>query len=1204
MKKNSHIMKIKLTITIITILILTIFTVAFDTIPAVSNDDELTVTKNTYPSNIGVGGGSPDTFTTEINVTGYGGIIEETRPIDVVYAIDSSENMIWNDPNNLRLDAAKNFTDLLDPTRDQAGVVSWGLELNFTYGLTNDFTTLKAQIDTVDSDGGSDPDLGLEHAISMLDANTRVEDSVKIIIFFSDGDPSPEQGTYTPSGFNGSYTDEAASKGYLIFSIYLVVEGGSGEENLMDMALGTGGVYYSSPTMGNLEAIFNLILETIVTDTSPFEVDVVEVTEIYIVDESNFGIAPDNMVEVDGKTRLTWLNVAQHVGNNDNRLSADETFSISFSAKVADEPVAEINFVSVEHDIDTSTWTYNVQINGGHYPNDQYPVDAAGEAVVNYYDYEENLQTVNIPQGYITVNEPDSHWNLEWCGESESIESASHTYTYGDDGTTGIHGIRFEYPSDQKSTNVTYWFTLIGDYDEDSVNVGLVRGIGADNIYLTSVNGPVWTYNIAPEFAYAELDPTETYMTADATTDLSENHGYGASSVTFKWYGPFQAPPETPSADSDKLKTEWTQVDSDGSDGFNSQTSYLTAEDVGVWFVTAKFTGGLHPGEATSTIGISALSCSVSPSDLTFGDSLTVLGSISPSVSDVAVTLTYTKPDGSTFTRIVTTNPVNYTDIYTPDMLGAWTVSASWEGDATHEEASSSEVLFTVSKISTVLSCSVSPSDLTFGDSLTVLGSISPSVSDVAVTLTYTKPDGSTFTRTVTTGTNSNFSDSYTPNAVGTWSVNASWEGDSTHEDAASKQSFKIYAKPSMQDDKISFSLIINDINVFDAQNESNAIILNAGEVTLYLEWINTGNSPIKLHQFELGFTFLDLNVYSLTYDLGNVTQASSSGNHTFNLDFKPILQPGGVNLFSGVYKVTCKLIYEILQPTNSVHSLSTPVYMTMESRLLTPTISSETSQTTDSTFELSTPFYLKMETNMLSSILGITVAAGTVITGVTIVGAIRGTATTLNTVRFLNSVTDVNKLMSFSSISNDINVLSTYQKELLKITDLPKQTLKRMLESAKKRWEGKKCPKCKTKWSRKAKVCIKCGITIEEAKEIFGDQVVKLSIKARAPISKTARGMGLKVLERYLGVDTATIHLVLKTMVDVGIVKTKVSPRFIIKKLVTNGIKMAVTTIILLQVSGLKVFGASYLILAVILGASIPFSVGYFLEKKVFVNF
>ena len=98
----------------------------------------------------------------------------------------------------------------------------------------------------------------------------------------------------------------------------------------MDMAQNTGGLYYSSPTAENLEAIFNEILETIVTHTSPYDIDIVEVTETYIVDEGSFSIAPDSMVEVDGKTEITWLNVAQHVGNHDDRLSADEIFSVSF----------------------------------------------------------------------------------------------------------------------------------------------------------------------------------------------------------------------------------------------------------------------------------------------------------------------------------------------------------------------------------------------------------------------------------------------------------------------------------------------------------------------------------------------------------------------------------------------------------------------------------------------------------------------------------------------------------------------------------------------------------------------------------------------------------------------------------------------------------------------------------------------------------
>lgn len=46
-------------------------------------------------------------------------------PIDVVMAIDSSGGMRVNDPNSLRLSAAKIFLDKLNPMTDKAGVVSF-----------------------------------------------------------------------------------------------------------------------------------------------------------------------------------------------------------------------------------------------------------------------------------------------------------------------------------------------------------------------------------------------------------------------------------------------------------------------------------------------------------------------------------------------------------------------------------------------------------------------------------------------------------------------------------------------------------------------------------------------------------------------------------------------------------------------------------------------------------------------------------------------------------------------------------------------------------------------------------------------------------------------------------------------------------------------------------------------------------------------
>ncbi len=81
----------------------------------------------------------------------------------------------------------------------------------------------------------------------------------------------------------------------------------------------------------------------------------------------------------------------------------------------------------------------------------------------------------------------------------------------------------------------------------------------------------------------------------------------------------------------------------------------------------------------------------------------------------------------------------------------------------------------------TSISCSVFPTSLALGNSATVNGSISPSVSNVTVKLTYTKPDGTTITRTTTTGADGSFSDAYVPDTAGSWSVKANWDGNDSY---------------------------------------------------------------------------------------------------------------------------------------------------------------------------------------------------------------------------------------------------------------------------------------------------------------------------------------------------------------------------------------------------------------------------------------
>jgi hypothetical protein len=99
-------------------------------------------------------------------------------------------------------------------------------------------------------------------------------------------------------------------------------------------------------------------------------------------------------------------------------------------------------------------------------------------------------------------------------------------------------------------------------------------------------------------------------------------------------------------------------------------------------------------------------------------------------------------------------------------------------------------------KIPTDLSCSVSKNTIAEGDNIVISGSINVTLSGKTVTLTYMKPDGSTMNRAVTTGSDGSYSDSYTPDATGSWNVAASWEGDSTHSGAASSsKSFAVTPK-------------------------------------------------------------------------------------------------------------------------------------------------------------------------------------------------------------------------------------------------------------------------------------------------------------------------------------------------------------------------------------------------------------------------
>ena len=182
-----------------------------------------------------------------------------------------------------------------------------------------------------------------------------------------------------------------------------------------------------------------------------------------------------------------------------------------------------------------------------------------------------------------------------------------------------------------------------------------------------------------------------------------------------------------------------------------------------------------------------SLTCNLSPTMVSSGDKITIDGQISPLVEGADIKISITSPDGSLNTITVKTKSGgSYNATFTPDKVGTWKVIVSWEGDANHEGNSSSAVSFTVMKASTTISIKFSSSKITKGGDIVITGAIIPAVSGKTVVITYTKPDGSTFTRSTTTGPNGSYANSYKPTETGSWSVKVSWEGDALNQEASS----------------------------------------------------------------------------------------------------------------------------------------------------------------------------------------------------------------------------------------------------------------------------------------------------------------------------------------------------------------------------------------------------------------------------------
>jgi len=189
----------------------------------------------------------------------------------------------------------------------------------------------------------------------------------------------------------------------------------------------------------------------------------------------------------------------------------------------------------------------------------------------------------------------------------------------------------------------------------------------------------------------------------------------------------------------------------------------------------------------------SSISISVSPSTVTLGESVTVTGAIAPQVPGVEVTLKYTRPDGTPFTRKATTSmQSSYADAYTPDNVGAWSVVASWSGNDQFAGATSSSVSFTVVELppgTSAITCMTDFSSSVVGSSIKIFGTISPAQA-VPITIQLSQDGGASWNplTTVVSASDGTFQYLWAPSSVGSYVLRATWLGDSSHQGATSSQ--------------------------------------------------------------------------------------------------------------------------------------------------------------------------------------------------------------------------------------------------------------------------------------------------------------------------------------------------------------------------------------------------------------------------------
>lgn len=175
-------------------------------------------------------------------------------PVDAALVIDSSGSMGVNDPQDIRKQAARDFTGALVENLDRASVVDFDGNAVIRQSLTFDFQAANRSIDSIDSFGGTNIGAGVAAANREFRRNSN-ESRAKIAILLTDG----------RGGGGVSQARTAAEQNVTIFTIGLSRAADSSK--LRQIADETGGNFTQVSRADDLPQIFSRIANSTSADT-------------------------------------------------------------------------------------------------------------------------------------------------------------------------------------------------------------------------------------------------------------------------------------------------------------------------------------------------------------------------------------------------------------------------------------------------------------------------------------------------------------------------------------------------------------------------------------------------------------------------------------------------------------------------------------------------------------------------------------------------------------------------------------------------------------------------------------------------------------------------------------------------------------------------------------------------------------------------